>query len=59
MIAAAWSLTLQGISFVSIPLLSDRKEQEKTQWNKRVAIHILRERSPLSSPELAVLKLAI
>lgn len=59
MIAAASSLTLQGISFVSIPLFSDRKEQEKTQWNKWVAIHILRERSTLSSPELAVLKLAI
>lgn len=43
MIAAVLTLTLQGISFVSVPFFSDKKEQEKTQWNKWVAIHILRE----------------
>lgn len=57
MITAVPTLTLQGISFVSIPLFSDKKEQEKTQWNKWVAIHILSERSALSSLESAVLKL--
>lgn len=57
MITAVPTLTLQGISFVSIPLFSDKKEQEETQWNNVVAIHILRECSALSILESAVLKL--
>lgn len=44
MITAVLTLTLQGISFVSIPLFSDKRSR-RTQWNKWAATHIPRERS--------------